>query len=220
MDQSLKDKLLGISKELIAEGGDVAASRFETDDFSPTTCVDIYKLHRWLGKVRSFGHQLGAAAKPWEDIFAPGSPGNALTFVERVRGTLEAIQHELENGHLDTFSQLVRAETFADLLEQSEHLLENGDYLAAGVIGRAVLEEHLRTTCETLGCPPPKQRPTINDFNQSLYGVEHYNRIKMKQIDTLAAIGNDAAHNKPDLDPADIEKLLSDLPAIIESTSA
>ena len=81
-----------------------------------------------------------------------------------------------------------------NLIEQAEHLFNSGYHLAAGVIGRAILEEHLRTTCETIGCLPAKPRATINDFNQALYGAQHYTKIKMKQIETLTTIGNDAAH--------------------------
>jgi hypothetical protein len=132
---------------------------------------------------------------------------------------LEAIKHELENDHLITFTQLIRAETLADLLDQAQHLFDNGYHLAAGVIGRCILEEQLRTICDTLGCRPSKQHLTINDFNQALYGIKHYSKTKMKQIDALTSIGNDAAHNKPDLDSADVRKLLLDLPEVIESTN-
>jgi hypothetical protein len=40
----------------------------------------------------------------------------------------------------------------------------------------------------------------------------------MKQIDVLASIGNDAAHNNPNLDSSDVKKLLADLPEVIDST--
>jgi hypothetical protein len=119
---------------------------------------------------------------------------------------------------LQIITQLVKAETLADLLDQAEHLYESGYHLAAGVIGRAVLEEHLRTTCFNLNCSPTKKRPTINDFNQALYGIQYHSKIKMKQADTLAAIGNDAAHNNPEMDSSDVKTLLTDLPEIIDST--
>jgi hypothetical protein len=119
---------------------------------------------------------------------------------------------------LQTITQLVKAETLADLLDQAEHLYESGYHLAAGVIGRAVLEEHLRTTCFNLNCSPTKKRPTINDFNQALDGIQYYSKIKMKQVDTLEAIGNDAAHNNPEMDSSDVKTLLTDLPEIIDST--
>lgn len=220
MKQSLKSKLLGINDGLIAEGCEVVASKFNTSEYGDPTFVDLQSLYKWWGKVKSFHHQLGSAAKPWQETLTTDPQRNELTFAKIVLATLEAIKHELENDHLDTFTTLVRAETLADLLDQSQHLFEKGYYLAAGVIGRAVLEEHLRTTCDTLGCMPDKERPTINDFNQSLYSIQHYSKIKMKQIEALTAIGNDAAHNKSSLESTDVKKLLADLPEVIESTRA
>jgi len=218
MNHSHKDKLPRINEELINEAKAVVASQYNTRVIGAPTFVDLQLLHKWWGKVKSFAHQLGTAAKPWQEIFSTDPERNTLVFAKRVLGTLEAIRHELENDHLETVTQLVKAETLADLLDQAEHLFESGYHLAAGVIGRAVLEEHLRTICDTLSCSPSKKRPTISDFNQALYDVQHYSKIKMKQIDVLTSIGNDAAHNNPNLDSADVKKMLADLPEVIEST--
>ena len=216
MDQNFKYKMIRINDALIDEGKTVIDSQF------PITrrglFVDLQLLHKWWGKVRSFGYQLSTAAKPWEPIFSANPTPNTLTFAQMVLGTLEAIKHELENDHLERVTQLVKAETLADLLDQAEQLFESGYALAAGVIGRAVLEEHLRTLCNELSCNPIKKRPTIFDYNQALYSINHYSKTKMKQIDMLASVGNDSAHNKPDLDLADVKKMLSDLPELIEST--
>lgn len=219
MNQVQKDKLLKINTALIEEAKVVVQSKFDTGVVGAPTFVDVQELHKWWGKVKSFGHQLGAAAKPWQEIFSTEPKRNTLTFAKMVLGTLEAIRHELENDHLETITQLVKAETLADFLDQAENLFESGYHLAAGVIGRAILEEHLRTTCDSLNCNPSKKRPTISDFNQALYGIKHYSKIKMKQIDALTAIGNDAAHINPDLDSADVRKMLADLPELIDSTS-
>lgn len=218
MNQAHKNKLLKINEELIEEGKAVVASQFDTSVIGAPTFVDLQLFYKWWGKVKSFGHQLGLAAKPWQEMFSKDPERNTLAFAKQVLGTLEAIRHELENDHLETVTQLVKAETLADLLDQAENLFENGYYLAAGVIGRAVLEEHLRSICDTLSCSPPKKHPTISDFNQALYGIQHYSKIKMKQIDMLASIGNDAAHNNPNLDSADVKKMLADLPEVIDST--
>lgn len=220
MNQTLKDKLIQINAELIKEAISVIDSKFRGAPRGvPTFYVNLILLHKWWGKVKSFGYQLGIAAKPWQEMFSKDPEVNHLEFAERVLGTLDAIKHELENDHLETFTQLVKAETLSDLLDQAEHLFENGYHLAAGVIGRAILEEHLRSTCDALNCSPSKPRPTINDFNLALYSIQHYSKIKMKQIDLLASIGNDSAHNNPNLNPAEVRKLITDLPEIIESTS-
>lgn len=218
MNHTHKERLLRINAELIAEADGVVATKYNTRTLGAPTYVEPQALHKWWGKVKSFGHQLGTAAKPWQEMFSGDPDRNTLGFVKRVLGTLEAIQHEIEHDHLNSFTQLVKAETLADLLDQSQHLFDAGYHLAAGVIGRAVLEEHLRATCHTLGCAPTKKRATLNDFNQALYGEDHYSKTKMKHIDALASIGNDAAHNKPELDSADVKKLLQDLPGVIEST--
>lgn len=218
MNQAHKDRLLKISIDLIVEAKGVIASQFNTGVIGSPTFVDLQTFHRWWGKVKSFGHQLGPAAKPWQKIISTDPERSTLAFAMSVLGTLEAIQYEIENDHFETFTKLVKAETFADLLDQAEHLFGEGYHLAAGVLGRAVLEEHLRTVCNIMGYSPPKKRPTIADYNQALYGKNHYSKVRMKQVDMLAAIGNDAAHNSPNLAATDVRKLLGDLPELLETT--
>ena len=217
MAESQKEKLIRICEALISEADTVEATQFETKT-SYTKFVDMTTLHKWWGKVKSFGYQLGVAARPWAITFDSEPEQNSLVFAMKVHGVLEAIKHELENDHLESFTQLVRAETLADLLDQADHLNQKGYYLAGGVLGRAVLEEHLRNTCDLLSCMPPKTKPTINDYNMALYGIDHYTKTRMKQVDALASIGNDAAHNKPELTKEDVKKLLTDLPELIEAT--
>jgi hypothetical protein len=218
MNKKQKEKLIRVNQELINEGNEVIETQFRVDIIGSPTYVDSRTLYKWWGKVKSFNYQLGTAAKPWQEVLTSEPERNTLIFVTQVLGTLEAIKHELENDHLDTLTQLIRAKTMADLLEQGQHLFDNAYYLAAGVIGRAVLEEHLRNLCEDLKCYPTKDRPTINDYNMELYKKEHYSKTKMKHIDVLASIGNNAAHNLPELDASEVKKLLSEIPEIIEST--
>jgi hypothetical protein len=135
-------------------------------------------------------------------------------------GTLEALKHQLEHGYLEKYSDLVRADTLADLLEQAEQLHDGGYHVAAAVVARAVLEEHLRTTCAALGCSPMRSRPTVNDFNQALYAHQHYSKTKLKHIEALAATGNAAAHNEPGLASSDVARLIRELPEVLESTTA
>lgn len=214
--KSNKEKYLRIVSDLIHEGNQVVGTKFDSGLALVPTHVDLQVLHRWWGKIKSFAYQLGVAVTPWKDILNNDPERNTLSFVRKVIGTLEAIKYEIENDHLESFARMVQAETAADLMEQSESLLNKGYYLAAGVIGRAILEEILRKTCERLNCMPSKDKPTINDFNQSLYGFKHYSVIRMKQIEALAAIGNNAAHNSTDLKKGDVERFINELPALIE----
>ena len=217
MDQLQKQRFLGIVDRLIDEADSVLESQFESHYVGRPKYVDPQKFHKWWGKIKSLGHQLGLAAKPWEELFL-SKPDNSLVYVKVILGTLEAIKHEIENDYLQDISKIIKAETFADLLEQARHLYDNGYYLAACVIARAVLEEHLRATCVCLDCIPDKRRPTISDYNQALYKIRHYSKIKMKHIDMLASIGNAAAHNEKEIDRSEVERMLKDLPELIDST--
>ncbi len=40
----------------------------------------------------------------------------------------------------------------------------------------------------------------------------------MKQVETLAAIGIDAAHNNPDVESVDMKKMLTDLHEVVDAT--
>lgn len=220
MNQLIKEKLIKINESLINEAQNVIDTQWRSRALGSILRVKTTPVFRWMGKVKSFCHQLGLASKPWKEILLADDPKtNSLSFVYQVLGTLEAIKYELENDHLETFTQLVRAETLAELLDQAEYLLRKEYFLAAGVIGRAVLEEHLRATCTTLEIEIQKSKPTINDFNQALYKFDFFSKIKMKQVELLAAIGNNAAHNKDELTKDDVKKLISDLPGLIESTN-
>jgi hypothetical protein len=212
--QSLVDQ----AKSLIEEAAHVCATQFDTGVWGAPTYVDAQSLHRWWGKVKSLGVQLGSAVEPWRAVLLVEPDRNTLGFVKRGLGTLEALKHQLEHGYLEKYSDVVRADTLADLLEQAEHLLDAGYHIAAAVVARAVLEEHLRTVCATLGCSPQRSRPTINDFNQALYAYQHYSKTKLKHIESLAATGNAAAHNEPELTAPDVARLIRELPEVLEST--
>ena len=130
-------------------------------------------------------------------------------------GTLEAISDSIQGGLLVSVENLVLAEAFDSLVSQADYLLAEGYVLASGVLGRAVLEEHLRKWCELKSCLPTKINSTISDFKDSLYKAKHISVTQMKHIESLAAIGNDAAHNRSSLSAIDVERLLRDVRDVI-----
>jgi hypothetical protein len=153
---------------------------------------------------------MGDLGTPWQDIFMPDAP-NGLENASTTIGTLKAIKEALSNGYLVRLEELVLAEAFSDLTDQAEYLFEQGYFLAAGVILRAILEERLRKLCERTGCTPEKPRPTTSDLNQALYKAKVYDKIAYKYVDAMTAIGNDAAHNAPGLKKDDVARLLNDV---------
>ena len=129
----------------------------------------------------------------------------------RMLGTLEAIAQAISSGLLITVQDIVRAESFNNLLDQADFLHENGYVLAAGVLARAVLEEHLRTWCERSSLPTSKAKPTLSDFKDALYKDKKFSVSVLKHVEAMAAIGNDAAHNKPELATESVTRVLRDI---------
>jgi len=190
--------IIGYLDKLIAEGEALLATKFtiRTSSITQEDFVPIDPFQRWRGNCRVLQTKLGRALEPWKKTILADTPNNAVE-VMALLGTVRSIKDAIEGGHLISFAELVVAEAFSNLLDQAEYLLSKGFWLAAGVLGRAVLEEELRALAQTAGCLPNKDRPTLNDLNSALYKNEVYDKLEFKLIDTLAAIGNDCAHNRP-----------------------
>lgn len=171
--------------------------------------VELQRFAKWQAGCSNLVRLLGSVGEQWRDdlLHKRNDPGST----KRTLGTLEAIREAVEHGLLVTVEELVRAEAFDSLLDQAAYLESEGYFLAAGVIGRAVLEEHLRKLCEAKSCSPAKPKPTINDFKDSLYKAKHITATVMKHVESMAAVGNEAAHNKDTLDAAAVGRLLRDV---------
>lgn len=198
---------------LIAEGTQVRGTAFEraTSSFTKDWFVPIEPFEKWRTSCKVLLQQLGAFAQPWTDILNAEQYRNTRGTVDSMLGALKSIAENVTEGRLSRFEDIVFAEAFANLLEQAEYLLEKGYFLAAGVLFRAILEEKLKRLCDTFNCTPTKSRPTIADYNQALYTGKYIDKLAFKSIDEMAAVGNDAAHGKPSLVIADIERLHNNL---------
>lgn len=210
-----RDLLIDTTKRLIAEGEGVLGTEFDASNPHITYLggrprgVEITPFAKWQAGCVNFVRMLGDAGESWQDNFTRKK--NDPPTVKRMIGTLQAIKESLEHNLLLTVEDLVRAESFNGLLEQAEYLQDGGYFLAAGVLGRAVLEEHLRSLCDVKKCMPTKGKPTLNDFKDALYKAKHINMTQMKHVESMAAIGNNAAHNKPELTDDDVRRLIRDV---------
>ncbi len=114
-------------------------------------------------------------------------------------GVAEAIRHDLKNGLLVHFKNLVQADVFADFLEMGEYLLQGGYKDAAAVIIGSVLEDGLRKLAEANGISltqPSGKSMTIEPLNVELAKQEIYSKLVQKQITSWAHIRNKAAHGE------------------------
>lgn len=202
-------------QRLIAEGKRVVGTEFDAGmqgvvywEGRPTG-VELHQYSCWQAGCKNLIRLLGDYGDPWKETF--DDELNSGPNATRMLGTLEAIEHAISGGLLIRMEDMVRAESFHDLLDQADYLHSQGYYLAAGVIGRAVLEGHLRAWATTLSLPIAKPKPTLNDFKDALYQAKKFTLSVSKHIDAMAATGNDAAHNKPELTKDAVARMLRDV---------
>lgn len=124
------------------------------------------------------------------------------TYVDRLtrlKAVFLAAKEDFDGGYLNSLRNIVQAEVFSNELEQAEELLKTGYRTAAAVIAGVVLETALRDLCTTHGV----EHGTLNRMNDDLAKTGAYNANQKKQITSLAAVRNSAAHGKPEEFTAD-----------------
>jgi hypothetical protein len=201
MAKTVKDELLNYVLAIQSRTNQTIATERRNSNLS---LVDSTHYFACRAECLNLIRVLGKAGEAWNAEF---SDKPYTSSAKAMLGTLMGIEFAIRNNLLVRVEDLVHADTFDSLLEQAEHLLSQNYLIAAGTIGRAVLEQHLRTWTMRAGCVPAKQRPTLNDFTGELYGKQHITKLEMKQIEALAAIGNEAAHGQP-VKAEDVERML------------
>ena len=209
-----RDELIAFADALIDEGASVLATKFErqTSSFTVTAFVELQPFQKWKSSTFHLIEMLGPFGTAWKHILDPDFVKlNYHSVALSIQGVIQSIRENLETGRLAKVEELVAAETFANVLEQAEHLLESKYYLAAGVLCRAILEERLRMLSQREKCLPVKDRPTINDYAQALYSKDVISKIALKSVEAMAVTGNEAAHNVATLTAGDVQQMYSNL---------
>ncbi|MCE0917973.1 DUF4145 domain-containing protein [Pseudomonas sp. NMI760_13] len=129
-----------------------------------------------------------------------------LNQLKRMKAVFLAAKEDFEGGYLNSLRNLVQAEVFSNELEQAEELLSSGYATAAAVIAGVVLETSLRDLCSKHAIG----HGTLNRMNDDLAKAGAYNTNQKKQITSLSAIRNSAAHGKPEEFTADQVKGMID----------
>jgi hypothetical protein len=163
-------------------------------------------FYQWTTEIKFLVGALGPSAGHLSKEPIHGNK-NWSEHRDHLVGMLRGLRSSIENGLLLRIEDRVLADAFGNLLDEADYLLTQNHLLAAGVLGRAVLEEHLRKLCQQHGCMPTG-RPTINDLNMALY-PKHLAKLAMQDATALATAGNHCAHNNdPPLSKDDVTWLL------------
>lgn len=119
--------------------------------------------------------------------------------LEPVRGMLHALRSDYEAGYLQSVTELVHADIFADFLDMADYLLQQGYKDPAAVVAGSVLEEHLRKLSGKHGIPVTKPDgfpKRAEALNSELASASVYSKLDQKGITTWLDLRNKAAHGK------------------------
>jgi hypothetical protein len=141
-----------------------------------------------------------------------GFPGHVIL---TLAGILQALRSDVEAGYLESLTQLVHAEVFADFLEMASDLQEKGYKDAGAVIAGSVLEEHLRKLAGRSGIQidkadgSPKKADTLNS---ELAAAGAFNKLQQKSVTAFLDLRNKAAHGLyGEYDHAQVAALIRDV---------
>jgi hypothetical protein len=152
-----------------------------------------------LGADATYTVQFGAITNPMDVVLSDAGA------IETMQHVLRALKEDIEQGHLQTFRELVSAELFSDFVEMAQHLLDEHYKDAAAVIAGSVLEEHLRQLAAKNGISTTytdskgrTQAKSAEMFRTELATANVYTQTQAKQALGWLAIRNDAAHGHYD----------------------
>ncbi len=194
MTAKLQQHFTELEKQLVSIRAD-AASR-HTSNGSLNINGDL--LLKWSVRAESLIEKVCGKDSSQLRAFVIAGKGHGLsTNLQRLNamdGVFYGVKEDFDGGYLHTLRSLVQAEVFSSELEQAEELLKTGYRTAAAVIAGVVLETALRDLCTThqIG------HGSLNKMNDDLAKAGAYNANQKKQITSLSAIRNSAAHGKPE----------------------
>jgi len=192
-DEGAKQRI----KELIKLGEDVNATVRDLGGPRPLG-PDLGLYHQWTTSSLTFlAAALGEDGEHYK-AFAEivRTPGHPIVKVKPCAGVLQATRNDIESGWVGRRDLMLTADAFGSLLEQADHLLEQGYKDPAAMLAGAVLESTLRKMCEVRGIPTDTQDKigTLNDKLAKHHKPPTYSSAYHKQIITWADHRNNADH--------------------------
>src|ERR1019366_1982322 len=124
------DLIKKICYECIEEGQAVLNTKWVDDsmggDFfvlNPKSYVDLEMFGKWKSNCKVLINLLGDLANPWSDT-VDNAKNNALANAMSMLGALKSMKDTIDKGYLIRIEDLIFAEAFSNLIEQSEYLYD------------------------------------------------------------------------------------------------
>jgi hypothetical protein len=185
---------------VLAEFRDLRA-RSRHDDLSDLPEGDAI---RFITRARAAIERIAGSPSAYVDQCERHATSNAYAgyIAIHIVGVVESLKADVDAGFLDSQRELLHGELFADFLEMSQHLLEEGYKDAAAVIAGSSLEAHLRQLCAKSGVDVqvrnsggavPKRADRLN---AELEAAGAYGKLDLKNVTAWLDLRNKAAHGR------------------------
>ncbi len=153
-------------------------------------------------------------------ITEPYSPNIIYNLI----GILYSLREDYANDFLNSFSEMIDAEVFTDILEQAEYLLSQEYFRASAVVAGVALESHLRKLAEKNQIPIKSddgKYEKADSLNGSLHKNQIINKTMNKYITSWLGLRNDAAHpEEKQIDEGMIKPMIEGIKVFIEKYPA
>ena len=190
-----------VNPALLAHLADVLKDWSELKS-KPARNVADAEATRFTTSVRAVVERVAGARSAYMDqvLAVLEQPRHVYEKAMHVGGVLESLHDAAASGYLDSASELLRGELFADFLEMAQHLLDEGYKDPAAVVAGSSLEAHLRQLCTKFAVDTEVTvngdlRPKKADvLNADLVKAGAFNKLDQKSVTSWLDLRNNAAH--------------------------
>jgi hypothetical protein len=211
---TIQDQLVSQLDEVLAEFA-ALLKRSQYDDISDLPEAEVTKF---VSRAEAAIQRVAGRPSPYADqsdrVFKQG--GYTGLMARSLAGILQSLRSDVAAGYLRSQRELLHAELFADFLEMSQHLLNEGYKDAAAVIAGSSLEAHLRQLCVKSGIAcdvsagggtTPKKADRLN---ADLAAANVYSKLDQKNVTAWLDLRNKAAHGRyAEYEPPQVGILIS-----------
>ena len=190
------DAVLGYQKVMRAKGQYEDLSGLPHWEYERIITMALAVIHRVAGADSVYAQQADDASKP------KGVRPDYYRSYKTVIAILESLREALAADYLNNVSELIHASVFADFLEMSQHLLDEGYKDASAVIAGSSLEAHLRQLCgkhgiDTTVMTSSGLKPKKADrMNADLTKAKVCSELDQKNVTAWLDLRNKAAHGE------------------------
>ncbi len=177
--------------------------RSKYDDISDLTDREVVRFNT---RARALVHRIAPPNSPYvkqcEEIIKQGGYHGYLA--KQLAGVIDSLRADVTAGFLQTQTELIHGDLFADFLEMAQHLLDEGYKDAGAVIAGSSLEAHLRQLANKAGGEldstqngrfTPKK---CDRLNADLANANVYSKLDLKNVIAWLDLRNKSAHGQYD----------------------